>query len=156
MKTKIMLILIIALYGYALAGCSSDDSSKNDDQTVQQIAQIVENGNWRITYFVDSGENETGDFTGYSFSFNNDGTLIAENGSNTISGTWSVSDSSSSDDDNGADDKDFNIFFNVPTDHNFDDLIDDWDIVSTSNSKIELVDVSGGNGGTDYLTFEKI
>ena len=37
----------------------------------------------------------------------------------------------------------------------FEDLNDDWDFISQSSTKIELIDVSGGNGGTDYLTFEK-
>lgn len=36
-----------------------------------------------------------------------------------------------------------------------DELTDDWDIISYTDTKIQLVDVSGGNGGTDYLTFEK-
>ena len=35
------------------------------------------------------------------------------------------------------------------------DLSDDWDIVERTDTKIRLQDVSGGNGGTDYLTFEK-
>ena len=39
--------------------------------------------------------------------------------------------------------------------NNFEELNDDWDVVSQSATKIELIDVSGGNGGTDYLTFER-
>jgi hypothetical protein len=49
------------------------------------------------------------------------------------------------------------ILFSSPAPADFiDDLSDDWDILSYSATKIELIDVSGGNGGTDYLTFEKI
>ena len=76
-----------------------------------------------------------------------------------MNGTWSVEDddsNSSSDSDDSTDDDDFNIFFPVPDTNDFEDLNDDWDIVSISNNKIELTDVSGGNGGTDFLTFEKI
>ena len=50
-------------------------------------------------------------------------------------------------------DIDFNIFFSSPAD--FAELSEDWDIISHSASKIELKHVSGGNGGTDLLTFEK-
>jgi len=39
--------------------------------------------------------------------------------------------------------------------NDFEDLNDDWDFISQSATKVELIDVSGGNGGTDYLTFEK-
>ncbi|MDH3699350.1 MAG: hypothetical protein OEQ81_11845 [Flavobacteriaceae bacterium] len=48
---------------------------------------------------------------------------------------------------------DFNIFFAAPED--FNELSEDWNIVSFSNSIIELIHESGGNGGTDLLTFEK-
>ena len=46
--------------------------------------------------------------------------------------------------------------FAVSSTSDFDDLIDDWDFLSVSQTKIELFDVSGGDGTTDYLTFEKI
>lgn len=75
----------------------------------------------------------------------------AGDGRESNSGTWSIADSNSNDD-NPAD-LDFNIFFNLTND--FEDLDDDWDIITRSPSRIELIDVSGGKGGTDYLTFEK-
>jgi len=75
----------------------------------------------------------------------------ASNGTNNYTGTWSITDSNSSDD--SQDDLDFNINFNLTND--FEDLNDDWDFVSQSETKIELIDISGGNGGTDYLTLEK-
>ncbi|MEZ5069461.1 MAG: hypothetical protein R2751_00485 [Bacteroidales bacterium] len=61
-------------------------------------------------------------------------------------------DQSGSDDDS-PEDLHFHIFFSLSND--FEDLNDDWEILSHSATKIELVDVSGGNGGTDYLTFTK-
>ncbi|NIX63803.1 hypothetical protein HB672_02555 [Gaetbulibacter sp. S0825] len=132
--------------------CSNDDENVNDNnQQISQIENIVESGTWRITNYIDSGENETSDFTGYNFSFNSDGSLIASNGTNTLTGTWSITDDSSSSDD----DIDFNIFFPVSDNNDFEDLNDDWDIISNTSTKIELIDISGGNGGTDNLTFEK-
>ena len=77
--------------------------------------------------------------------------MSASNGSNTYSGTWSITDSNS--DDDSADDLDFNINFNLTND--FEDLNDDWDIVSHTSTELKLIDVSGGNGGTDELTFVK-
>ena len=132
--------------------CSSEDTViKDNSSEIKQITDLADSGTWRITNYIDSGKNETNDYTGYNFTFVNGGTLTASNGVNTINGTWSVTDQNSSDDD--SDDIDFIIFFSAPP--NFEDLSDDWDIVSTSNSKIELIDISGGNGGTDLLTFEK-
>ena len=135
----------------------NDDLKLNDNSAeIKQIKTIVESGTWRITSFIDSGIDETNHFTGYSFTFNSNGTLTASNGSNTVSGTWSVTDSSNSNDDsNNNSDIDFNIFFASPANFN-DDLTEDWEIVTRSASKIELIHISGGNGGTDTLTFVKI
>ncbi|MCT8338607.1 hypothetical protein MG296_00945 [Flavobacteriaceae bacterium TK19130] len=137
--------------------CSSDDDSTNDDNnpSASQTIAIVQDGTWRVTSFIDSGQDETSDFNGYVFTFESDGTLRAENGSNDKVGTWAIDSSSSSDDDGASDDDDFIIFFNVPDTDDFEDLNDDWDILSASDTKIELRDISGGNGGTDTLTFEK-
>ena len=146
LKTVIFIFLVS---GLTLISCSEDSTSK--DQLIQEkIESIAETGSWIITSFNDSGNDETGHFTCYSFIFNADGTLIASNETNTYNGTRSVSDSNSSDD--SLDDLDFNINFNLTNE--FEDLNDDWDIVFYSQDKIELIDVSGGNGGTDLLTFE--
>jgi len=49
---------------------------------------------------------------------------------------------------------DFNIFFASPP--KFEELSDDGDVDYINNVQIELIDISGGNEGTDYLHFEKI
>nr|WP_315147929.1 hypothetical protein [uncultured Flavobacterium sp.] len=48
---------------------------------------------------------------------------------------------------------DFNIAFASPA--TFLELTDDWEIIERTSTVIKLKDVSGGNGGTDYLTFTK-
>ena len=157
-NTKLLLIGVMSLTLLS-AMCSSDDD-ENPNTTAAQIEAVeddAESGTWRITYFYDTDHEETSDYNGYDFTFNDNGTLVATNGTNTYNGTWSVTndsnsssgDSSSSDDD----DLDFNIFFASPED--FEELSDDWDIISHSSTSIQLIDVSGGNGGTDYLTFTK-
>ena len=162
MKTKIVSILSIIMYVTTVASCSGDDSNNDDNNqnniNASQTTQIAQSGTWKVTSFIDSGNDETNHFNGFVFDFKNDGTVIASKNELSVSGTWSINDSSNSsdDDDGSSDDVDFNLFFNVPETNDFDDLSDDWDITSVSNSKIELIDVSGGNGGTDTLIFEKI
>ena len=301
----------VFIYGLLLVAVLSTACTKDADDSnnfanlqadVETITNNVSTGSWVITNFIDSGQNETGDFTGYGFSFNSDGSLVADNGNNTETGTWSItiddnsnddSDDDSSSDDSSNDDSsddnsiddcnncsvpqltdvltacsdwyvaklelndndlednlsgysfnfssdgtmsvswngntyagtwaasgsgnnikvvltitdlsdieatwtlheielengeskvdlrigddrlrfkntctigdfsagssgnstgdiDFNIFFASPAD--FAELSEDWDIISHTASKIELKHVSGGNGGTDLLTFEK-
>jgi hypothetical protein len=62
-----------------------------------------------------------------------------------VPGTWST----------GSDDSQKKLYltFNSPPD--FNELSDDWHILEETSTKIRLEDVSGGNGGTDLLTFEK-
>lgn len=155
MKILLKAVLAIFIYtGLAMSCDKDDDNSQQQNTPIAQTINTAQSGSWKITYFFDSDQNETDHFTGYVFTFNENGSLVAIKGNTTVTGTWSVTDSNSSDDDGGLGDVDFNIFFASPAD--FEDLSDDWDIISVSNSKIELTDVSGGNGGTDFLTFEKI
>lgn len=145
---KILFLIVVSIF----ISCTEDDNPSNDtNQTISQLNQTVSSGNWIISYFFDSDSDETSNFSGFEFSFNNEGSLIAQNGNLIYSGTWSIIDSNSNDDSN--DDVDFNIVFTTPAE--FIVLSDDWDVINITDSKIELIDVSGGNGGTDYLTFER-
>lgn len=149
-KIKIILVLALFFFLNVASMCSDDDDTPTNVNQTQVINTVV-SGNWRITNYVDSGVNETANFTGYNFTFASNNVLTAVGNGLTTSGTWSVTDSNSNDD--TLNDLDFNIAFTTPA--NFVDLTDDWDIVSRTDTKIQLIDVSGGNGGTDYLTFEK-
>lgn len=138
--------------------CVEDDSPNSVSANPQPVINAASSGTWRVTYYFDTTAEETAHFNNYTFTFGSGNILIASDGTNTHAGTWSVTnDHSNSNDDSGhhsSNDLDFNISFAAPA--NFAELTDDWDIVSYSANKIELIDVSGGNGGTDYLTFEKI
>jgi len=152
-RVSVLVVLSIVM---GIISCSDDDRVifpvlQDQNQTQTQIETNVQLGTWRITLFVDSGVDDTKDFSGYKFIFNPNGVLDSGNGVNNYKGTWSISDSNSTND--SQSDLDFNIHFNLTND--FEDLNDDWDFISNSAAKIELIDVSGGNGGTDYLTFEK-
>lgn len=139
---KITLYSIAFAMFFVLHSCSKDDSSaENTENSIKQ-------GSWVITLFNDSGKDETYHFTGYEFTFATSGVVTAVSSSNTVSGTWSTSSGSSS----SSSGKFIIDFGDIDK---FDDLNDDWDILNNTSSKIELKDVSGGNGGIDYLTFEK-
>jgi hypothetical protein len=154
MKKVILSLTVACVFILSTAsGCSSDDdNSTTTPANPTPVITTVTQGTWRITSYIDSDNDETNHFTGYNFTFASGSLLTATNGTNTYTGTWSVTNSDSNDD-NPSNDLDFNIFFSTPVD--FSDLSDDWDIASRTDTKIQLIDVSGGNGGTDYLTFEK-
>lgn len=153
MKTLRLIPLLAALFMLNVASmCSSDDDNSNSSQDPTPVINTVNNGTWRITFFEDSGTNETSHFTGYNFTFGSGNVLTATNGTNTYTGVWSVT-SDDSNDDSPSNDLDFNIAFSAPA--NFAELTEDWNIITYTSTKIQLIHVSGGNGGTDYVTFEK-
>lgn len=141
---SIFLYGVVLFFGITLSSC--DD--KSDKNQVKNVTDDVQTGTWKITSFIDSGKDETYHFTSYSFDFQGGGVVTAVSSSNTVTGTWSVTSGSSSSSNNK-----FNL--NFGPDDPFEDLNDDWDIQENSSNKIKLIDVSGGNGGTDYLTFER-
>lgn len=121
MKKKIFnygLLMVTVLF----AACTSDADDSNNfanlQADIETITDNVTDGSWSITNFIDSGQNETGNFTGYGFSFNSDGSLVADNGSVTEMGTWSLSIDDDSNDDSSSNDS-------ANDDSNDDDSIDD-------------------------------
>jgi len=116
------------------------DCSNSGGNTTTAIEDELTDGVWYVTYFFDDYD-ETSDFNGYSFTFNADGTALADNGMQTT-GSWSTYT------DSGVAKLDLNFGPLEP----LEELMDDWEILSVSSDEIQLRDLSG-NGSTDYLTF---
>jgi hypothetical protein len=152
MKKLILIPALFLVFMLNIASTCSKDDSPNPSVDPTPVINTVNTGNWRVTFYEDSGTNETTNFTNYNFTFGSGNVLTASNGTNTYLGTWSVT-SDDSGDDSPSNDLDFNIAFTSP--QIFLDLKEDWNIISYTSTKIQLIHVSGGNGGTDYITFEK-
>jgi hypothetical protein len=151
MKKIFFTALAVCFVGLTFS-CSSDDNGSSTSPTITDVTNTMSSGTWRITKYIDSGDDETTDFNGYNFTFSPNIILMATNGTNEYMGSWIVA-TDNSNDDSPSNDLDFIISFSGPV--KFIELSDDWDIQSRTSTKLELIDVSGGNGGTDYLTFEK-
>lgn len=123
--------------------CKKDDS--NPTISTSNVTSTVSTGNWRITYYWDTDHDETNNFNGYSFVFNTNGTVTATKAANTITGSWTTSN----------DDSKIKLVLSFSSPADFIEISDDWHTIERTDRKIKLQDVSGGNGGTDYLTFEK-
>jgi len=145
MKTKfIFLALGVSWLAFSTA-CTKDKASTGEDISSSEVSNTVKNGSWVITSFVDSGKDETAHFSGYDFAFGGEGTITATKGDTTVSGTWSV----------GNDDSKTKLDIHFPAPDEFEDLSEDWHVLQRTDTKIRLEHVSGGNGGTDLLTFER-
>jgi hypothetical protein len=107
--------------------------------------QVVTSGTWKVTLFTDSGNDETSDFNGYTFTFTDGGTLTAVKNGITKTGTWSVNNSSNK----------FNIDLGAKVDSNkpLGELTDDWKILSNTETVIRLTD--DNSSSNEFLTFTK-
>ncbi|HOY47917.1 MAG TPA: hypothetical protein PL185_04375 [Flavobacteriales bacterium] len=144
MRNSLTLFLLMCLIVTTQTACKRDDNSSNDQSVPSQVLNNVQQGNWIITLFNDSGSDELYHFTGKTFAFSN-GTVTTTHNGATISGTYS----------SGTDDSMNKFLLNFGSVSPFDELNDDWHIIEQTKTKLRLQDVSGGNGGTDLLIFEK-
>ena len=143
-KTITIAILFTFLFAITLNSCK-DDNNNNSSQTTQQLSNAIIQGNWRVTNYNDDGTDKTNQFSGYTFTFNATLTVIAS-GSSTVNGTWVT----------GTDDSKAKLvlLFAVASGP-FEEISEDWEVVSITTTTIQLKHTSGGNGTTDYLTFTK-
>jgi hypothetical protein len=145
MKTIKLVILVFSVITLTwLSSCKKDELTSNDNSST--ITNIVTQSKWKITKYNDSGTDELYHFSGYEFSFESDGKIIATKNSTAVNGSWSE----------GIDDSQTKFYLDFGTTTPFDELNDDWHILEKTSVMLKLEDVSGGNGGTDLLTFEKI
>jgi len=106
------------------------------------LSTVLVDGNWIVSSYLDNGNDQTNDYTAFTFSFAADGSATANNGSVT-NGTWSAQ--------NGDNKLVLDFGATIP----LDEFNDDWDVITVSDTQIELRDVSGGDGTTDTLIFTK-
>ncbi len=138
-NTKATLFFIVAALAFIFPSCTRDNG--NEDQ----VTNTVTTGAWRVTLFTDSGNDETSDFNGYSFTFRTNGVLFVSSGAISQEGTWSFNSSSAK----------LIIDLGPKTDANkpLGELTDDWRITSYSDTEIQLADDNAASN--EFLTFTR-
>lgn len=133
------MFLLLGLCSIVFAGCTKKDSA------VSSVADAVTNGTWRVTHFSERTNNETSDFTGYTFTFQSNGKVLAAKNGVIKEGNWSESTSSQK----------LVIALGTKTDANkpLGELSDEWVIVSKTETKINLAD--DNSSSNELLEFTK-
>lgn len=140
---KIFLLVAVVIF----ASCSSDDDSGNANTSeFEQIKTTLPQGEWEISTFNDKGSDKTETFESFKFTFNKDGSVEAQNDLLTEVGTWNYDNTS------GKTEK---LVLKFGKLNPFNEITDDWDIISVTNSKVELSD-EDGKGEIKLLTFTKL
>jgi hypothetical protein len=137
-------LLLLLMFTTLTLSCSKDDDNSSSINP-GNVTNTVTSGTWRITYYWDTDHEETSNFSGYSFSFGSNSVLTATKTGSTVTGTWST----------GTDDSKTELIIAFASPDSFVEISDDWEVIEMTDTRIKLLDVSGGNGGTDQLIFEK-
>lgn len=147
-KTIIMKKLIFIFSVILFASCSSDDDAGDVITTeFERIETVLPQGTWEVTKFIKDNREATIDFESFVFTFDEDGSVIGVTDLFSETGTWVYRTTS-------QDGEQLVLEFNDVTP--FDEISDDWKIVSVSNSRIELSDDGSSEGDTDLLVFSKL
>lgn len=141
---KILILLAVVVF----ASCSKDDKAGDAHTTkFEQIKTTLPEGQWKVSTFIVGQSDKTSDFESFVFTFNQDGTMIGDTDLFSETGTWIYDNTSST--------SEKLVLLFGETDP-FPELNDDWDILSVSNSRVELSDNNNAAGGTLLLSFTKI
>ena len=96
-------ILLLAIVAITFASCSKNETTSDPLADLTTNTNMVAQSDWKITQYTDSGNDETSDYTTYSFTFKTDGTFIAVSTDGTFNGTWALAAASTTPDDSGDD-----------------------------------------------------
>lgn len=104
------------------------------------FTNTITNGSWTIPYYFDDSD-KTSSYSGYSFVFNSDKSVVATKGAVSETGQWESTVQNNV--------RELKFTFSTAL---FSKLNHNWKLFEFNNSQIRLRDVSNG---TDYLYFEK-
>ena len=80
MKKLTLIPLLSLIFMLNVASMCSDDNDSTNSADPTPVINTVNQGTWRITFYEDSGVNETSNFTGYNFTLEEirEGKLVAK------------------------------------------------------------------------------
>jgi hypothetical protein len=105
------------------------------------LNEVIRKGSWDIPYYFDDSE-KTSSYSGYSFVFENDNSVVATKGGTSETGQWESSVQNNV--------RELKLTFSSAL---LSKLNNNWKLFEFNNSQIRLRDVSSS---TNYLYFEKL
>lgn len=126
----------------ALTGIISSCKNASDDPvpsstnaiTQDKMEEMISDYEWKVSEFIDKGEDETYKFNGYVFNFKKDKILEVKFGDNTATGSWSVA---KNDDNSGSADR---FIISVLGNDTLDEASNDWIRIEVTEDLISLKD----------------
>jgi hypothetical protein len=139
MKTITQLLALVLII--SSTACSKSDDSAAPADLSSTAKQDIITDTWIVSSYIDKGKNETSNYTGYTFTFSENGTLTANSSGITFTGTWRIGSNHNGTDDSGNHSSNDNkLIITISGNDLMDELTDDFLIVSISISEIVLKD----------------
>lgn len=142
MKNILMLIALVIF-----ASCSSEDSKDDQLGKFEEIKLILPQGEWKVGKFIKDEVDQTSNFESFVFTFDKDGSVLAQNDLFSENGTWLYVKKT-------EELEEFILTFNPVKP--FGDISAEWEIASVGASKIELIDKGSVQKDTKLLSFVKL
>ena len=148
-KLWILNIFVLVLF----TSCSDDDDgSPNLPEGIEASASDI-TGEWRVTRFIDDGENETDDLDDFILEFQDDNDLIITRGTQSITATWSLS----SDGRRLTLDIDDGEASQIDPEDELEELDDDpWIFVTITDQVMNLLEYDDDDDDRDELTLTRV
>lgn len=123
------------------------DDNVNDGD-VMEIRNTMMGGEWVVAKYTDDGVDQASYYSASYFAFEAEHRLNVTTGITgpVYPGHWNVLRNS---------DNEIKVYLNLGEEGDLGELTDDWDFVSIDANRLELRDISGGNGGVSTLIFER-
>ena len=140
-------ILALTIFTAVFTACKKNNDNNTSSVSTAAVNSTVTSGTWRVTLFNNNGTDKTANFNGFNFTFATSGSLLAANGILSITGTWSTR----------VDDSKVKLTINFPgpSMSTFLELNEDWEVTGRTDIQVTMRHISGGGGGTGYLTIQK-
>lgn len=82
---KKLLWALFPVIGILFSSCGAEEDVANPNT----VTDIVTTGKWKVNTYIESNQDHTSDFAGYTLSFSRNGTVTAVKGVETYTGSWS-------------------------------------------------------------------
>ncbi len=127
--------------------CDEDDDYDFDDDDNTVLLDFLTNGNWIVDEYALADEDFTNNYEGYVFNFDTNMNVVANNGTQLISGIWSIDNTSMNN---------LLVVLDFGTTTPFDVLNENWTITESEVDRLALEIGSVVNGVLKILVFEKL
>jgi hypothetical protein len=142
------LIICFSILSLVLSSCEGSDEIPLLNELT--VTNRMTSGTWKITRLVHQNTTKTADYNGVTFDFDAISVIVNNTGTLPVAGGWGVTDEGFE----GSPELVFTMAL-TSVEPRFITISEDWDIIESTSTRLQLQDENLESNTIDYLTFEK-